>query len=194
MENNYDAIILANGLFPQKEELLSLLKNASRLVCCDGASTKLYEFGKEPNYVIGDMDSISSNLKELWNHILINKPDQNINDLSKAIEFCIEKNHKRIAILGGGGLREDHALANISLLHKHLPMLEQIVMISDFGIFTPICSSKVFKSIKGEQVSIFSLTPDTIISTIGLKYKICSSKLTSWWEGDRKSTRLNSSH
>jgi len=182
MENTYEVVILANGLFPKKKRLLDIIHNAPMLICCDGAASHLYEFGKTPNYVIGDMDSISSSLKELWKDLLIYKTDQNTNDLTKAVEFCIEKGFKNIAILGAGGLREDHALANISLLHLYLPLVEHVEMISDFGTFTPICKTQQFKSKKGEQVSIFSLTPSTIISTQGLKFPICSSQLSSWWE------------
>ena len=178
-----DVVVVANGLFPEREELRNIIRSAPLLVCCDGASSTLMQQGIKPHYIVGDLDSISPAIKKEWSDIIIHIPDQDSNDLTKAVEFAVNKSCKNMLILGAGGLREDHALANISLLHYYLPKLDHVTMISDFGTFTPIVSTTDFKAWKGQQVSIFSMTYDCIISTKGLKYPIQSRKLSSWWKG-----------
>lgn len=179
----YDVLILADGLFPQKEEIQKLIIESSVVVCCDGAAQKLLAFGRMPDYVVGDLDSVTPELKKLYPERMVHRPDQNSNDLTKSVEFCISKGLQKIIIVGATGLREDHTLANISLLHHYSPLVDKVVMISDFGIFTPISKSCEFLSFASQQVSIFSLSTDCAISTVGLKYLIENRSLNSWWEG-----------
>jgi thiamine pyrophosphokinase len=181
--SDIDVVVVANGLFPQKKELIDIIRSAPLLVCCDGASSTLMLHGIKPHYIVGDLDSISPTIKNEWSDLIIHIPDQDSNDLTKAVEFAVKKSCKNMIILGAGGLREDHALANISLLHYYLPKLEHVTMISDFGVFTPIVTTTAFKAWKGQQVSIFSMSYDCVISTKGLKYEIQSRKLSSWWKG-----------
>jgi thiamine pyrophosphokinase len=183
IENDFDVVILANGLFPQHERLRSLIRTAPMLVCCDGAASHLREFGKKPHCVIGDMDSIPEPTRELWKDILVHKENQDNNDLTKAFEYCVEQGCKKVLILGGTGIREDHALANITLLHTYLQRVPKVVMISDFGVFTPIVETTSFQSVVGQPVSLFSLTPDCPISSKGLKYPLDHLQLKSLWNG-----------
>ena len=181
-------IILADGLFPSSERVQNLLKEAEIIVCCDGAARKLLNFGIEPQYIVGDLDSLSEEFKRRFVQKIIMNPDQETNDLTKAVEFCISKNWKQIAILGATGLREDHTLGNISLLCDYKKRLDEVVMISDFGIFTPVLETTTFKSFPGQQVSIFSLNPETKLTFYGLKYPVIHESFTSWWQGTLNSS------
>ena len=57
-------IILAKGDFPKHSIPIRELHNANTIICCDGAINKLVKKGKEPDYIIGDMDSINNELKK----------------------------------------------------------------------------------------------------------------------------------
>jgi len=188
MNKIYKHIILADGLFPSSERVQNLLKEAEIIVCCDGAARKLLNFGIEPDYIIGDLDSLSVELKQRFAPKIVQNSDQETNDLTKAVEFCISKNWKQIAILGATGLREDHTLGNISLLCDYKKRLDEVVMISDFGIFTPVLETTTFKSFLGRQVSIFSLNPETKLTFKGLKYPVTNQSFTSWWQGTLNSS------
>ena len=179
----YDAIILADGLFPERNEIRKLIKECPCVICCDGAAQKLISFGRMPDFVIGDLDSLPMYIKEQLGEKLIHVPDQNTNDLTKAVQFAITKGKKRVLIAGATGLREDHTLGNISLLHHYLKGLDSVEMISDFGRFTPIIYSSTFASFAGQQISFFSLTPNCPISVEGLKYPIDNQTLGEWWVG-----------
>ena len=176
-------IILADGEFPKNEKLLRLLRDSGRVICCDGAALKLHEFGRKPDAIVGDLDSLSDELKGLYNDIIFASSDQETNDLTKAIEYCQMKNYQEIVILGATGLREDHTLGNISLLAEYSLRIKDICLLTDYGRMDAIHKSTNFACLPGQQISIFSLTPDTQISAYGLLYPIESRNFTSWWQG-----------
>lgn len=175
-------VILADGKFPENPQVIHTIKSAETIVCCDGAANKLVSFGLEPTYIAGDLDSITPDLKEKYNDRLYYSPDQETNDLTKAVELCVEKGLDNLYIIGATGLREDHTLANISLLTDYAKTVK-VDMLTDYGVFTPILSTAAFESKKGQQVSVFSLTLDSPLILHGLKYPVVNRPFTSWWQG-----------
>ncbi len=179
---NFQTIILANGAFPEHEIPLSFLQKAERTICCDGATENLLAYGLIPDYIVGDLDSLSDELTSRYADILHHNPDQETNDLTKAIHFCLKNDWKNITILGATGKREDHSLANISLLADYSEAVN-VQMLTDYGVFTAINQSSSFESFPGQQVSFFSLTPETLFSTKNLAYPLNKRALSSWWQG-----------
>lgn len=177
-----EVIILADGMFPEHPVPLALLKSGRSIVCCDGATMKLVAAGLEPTIVIGDMDSLIPEYKITFADRLIHDPDQETNDLTKAVDFCAKNGVKKAFILGATGLREDHTLANISLLALYSAKLE-IEMYTNTGYFIPVSETMLLKSFPGQQISIFSLTPQTSLTLKNLKYPLENRSLLSWWEG-----------
>ena len=178
----YHTVIVANGSFPWHPVPLSLLRKASQIVCCDGATESLLEYGVEPDFIVGDLDSLSQDLQQRYSHCLHHDPDQETNDLTKAVRFCAERQWNEITILGATGKREDHTIGNISLLADYAGYAS-VQIITDYGVFYPLLKSGCFESFAGQQVSIFSLTPDTVFTFQGLKYPITRQTLSSWWQG-----------
>jgi thiamine pyrophosphokinase len=176
-----DAVILANGDFPKHEIPLSILRNNDYIVCCDGAIDKLTPTGIQPKAIVGDCDSLSATNWKKYANIIHQIKEQETNDLTKSVKFCIEKGKKNIIILGATGSREDHTIANISLLADYLEYTTDICMISDYGIFNAIEKNSLFQSIPDQQISIFSLTP-TPLTVENLKYPIKNRILTNWWQ------------
>lgn len=181
MKKEKYTVIIANGRFPQHKIPLSYINKASFIVCCDGAANNFIEQGGTPNAIVGDGDSISEINKQLFSSILHQVTNQDTNDLTKAVLFCIEKGIDNIIIVGGTGKREDHTLGNISLLTEYIDKVK-VKMITNYGIFTPIYQTTVFKSFIGQQVSLFAFS-DKSLSTEGLKYPLKDAKLTNWWQG-----------
>ena len=178
----YHTVILANGAFPRHSVPLSFLRKASRIICCDGATETLLEYDLEPDYIVGDLDSLSQELQQRYSHCLHHDPDQYTNDLTKSVNFCAEKQWNEITILGATGKREDHSLGNISLLTDYAAYVK-VQMITDYGVFTPLLKSARFESFAGQQVSVFSLMPDTVFTFHGLKYPLTGQTISSWWQG-----------
>ncbi len=175
-------IILADGAFPKSEKLKNLLDNAKRIVCCDGAANKLVDSGREPDVIIGDLDSVRPELKIKYRDILIKVSDQDTNDLTKAVNLCVKNGWKDIVILGATGDREDHSIGNISLLASY-SKVANVKILTDYGEFIAINRTAVFNSFPGQQVSVFSICAQLKISSEGLKYPLNEMKLTAWWMG-----------
>jgi len=186
-----EVVILANGLFPKTKRLLDILDSADKIICCDGAVNKLLERGRVPSVIIGDLDSVDKEIKVQYADILVPIADQNTNDLTKAVMWCKENGITKVKILGATGEREDHTLANISLLAHYKQFLE-VNLFTDYGVFIPITESRSFPSFRGQQVSIFSLTPDVEVNSQGLKYPLQNKKLTQWWMGTLNEATGNS--
>lgn len=175
-----ETVILANGKFPDHPIPVGFLLNAKRVICCDGAADSLIDFGLEPFAIVGDCDSVNKRIAEKFNDRLFINTDQDTNDLTKAANWCSERGYNDIVILGATGKREDHTLGNISLLTEYARN-GKIKIVTDSGTFLPVMTSSIIESEKGQQVSIFSINPDTEISASGLKYPLERRKLTNWW-------------
>ncbi|GHT48611.1 thiamine pyrophosphokinase [Bacteroidia bacterium] len=180
---NFKTVVLANGAFPVHETPLSFLRNAERVICCDGATENLLAMGIEPDFIIGDMDSISEDLKLRFESILIHISEQETNDLTKAVNFCCAHDWDSITILGATGKRDDHTIGNISLLANYAREAE-VQLLTDYGVFLPQLQPKAtYESYAGQHVSLFSLHTDTLFTTKNLAYPLENRTLTAWWQG-----------
>lgn len=175
-----ETVILANGEFPSHPIPLTILNNCDYLVCCDGAINNLVRSEKYPDAIVGDCDSLSSENQGKFAHIIHRISEQETNDLSKAVHFCIEQNRKKIVILGATGEREDHTIANVSLLCEYMKDCD-VEMITDYGIFTGIDSPSIFNCKRGQQVSLFCIDK-CVVSSQNLVYPINRQVFTNWWQ------------
>jgi|SRR6185437_1064782 len=177
-------IVIADGEPPKDKYLHKLLKQANCIVCCDGAIDTLEQHKIVPNYIIGDFDSLSSVQKQKYYTILKHLPDQNSNDLTKAVNFAVNELHlDNIVILGATGLREDHCLANLSLLVEYAQNIKNIILLSDYGFFRVYTGKAIINTVPGQQISIFAIHNDTKVTTGGLKWDLNDLVLDSWHKG-----------
>jgi thiamine pyrophosphokinase len=173
-------VIVADGTFPQHEIPLGYLKNAKRIVCCDGSTESLLLYGMLPDAIVGDLDSLSDELVSRFADRIHLDESQDTNDLTKAVTWCREMGYKDIVIVGATGKREDHTLGNISLLADYVKEIN-VIMVTDTGIFRPLLNSSEISSFPGQQVSIFSIDPGTEVTSHGLRYPLTRTKITNWW-------------
>lgn len=146
---SFDAVIVANGVFPSHPVPLSILKDASHIVCCDGAVSHV----PSAEAIVGDGDSVP----EEYRTRLIQVDEQEDNDLTKATRYCLSKGWRRLAYLGATGLREDHTIGNVALLMRYFREMDvEATMYTDYGLFTPARGDRHFTSTKGQQVSILN--------------------------------------
>lgn len=184
-----DTVVLANGEFPSRPIALSILENCKFLVCCDGAINNLTGTDKQPDAIVGDCDSLSGENKKRFADIIHSIPEQETNDLTKAVTFCIQQGRKEITILGATGKREDHTIANISLLCEYMKGCD-VQMITDFGVFNAIDSNSLFESVPAQQVSLFCVDP-CIVTSHNLLYPIKDRIFTNWWQATLNESMSN---
>ena len=164
-------VILANGEFPNHEIPLNQLKEAQSIICCDGAINSLENYNLDPIVIIGDFDSLKESNKKKYQTKLFHIPDQNENDLRKAMQWVDKQNIDKATILGASGKRDDHFLGNIFSLTE-FKTKTLFTMITNYGIFTTIKNETTLQSFKGEQVSLFATDKTIKISSNNLKYNL----------------------
>lgn len=174
MEPVASALVILNGEPPSRSLLYRKWGKYSLKICADGAADFLYKVEVNPDFVIGDLDSISLELKnKLPEKNLIYVPNQNMTDGEKIIYFCIEKKINEIEFLGALGRRLDHALYNIELLKLCLEKSIQAKFLTDHDEIFLINRSISINGEIGERISFFSVFGETIgVKTDGLKYPI----------------------
>jgi len=165
-------LLIANGEFPRRELINDIISHDYSIVCCDGAAQKAYNHNIEPDMVIGDMDSISSELYSKLSDKIIRIDDQNTNDLSKALDWLNENNAESVIIVGANGLRQDHSFGNILVILENRYKYK-ISMITESGRFDLMNTNKQsFKSFEGQPVSIFCMDKNIKLNSKGLKYPL----------------------
>ena len=180
MEQTFDAVLLAGGDYPSAKEALQILHSAPYVVCCDGAADRYIATGRIPDAIVGDGDSISEENREKYAHLLHIIGEQESNDQTKAVRYCMEHDKRRIAIVGATGRREDHTIGNISLLIEYARKGCDVCSFTDHGMFIPCNGDTTLPCRKGQQVSIFAITAKELQAQ-GLLYPIYD--FTNWWQG-----------
>ena len=173
-------VIVADGTFPTHDIPLGYLKNAKRIICCDGSAQNLLLTGMQPDAIVGDMDSLNDELANRFADRIYLDENQDTNDLTKAVSWCSDMGYKDIVIVGATGKREDHTLGNISLLAEYVRSLN-VIMVTETGILRPLLKSSTISCFAGQQVSIFSIDPETEVTSFGLRYPLNKTKILNWW-------------
>lgn len=174
-------VILANGAFPTGTAPLTALRRARKIICCDGAADQLITATDlKPAWIVGDLDSLSLAVRERFADRLALSGEQETNDLSKAFRFCLGRRWRDLVVLGATGGREDHTLANLSLL-VDFARESLVTALTDMGVFTPVLGSTHFSSFPGQQVSVFSFDPQVRVYSEGLKYPLETVSFSRWW-------------
>lgn len=177
--------VLANGAVPCHQTPLKILADADMLVCCDGALSTARRLGREPDFVVGDGDSISPADRQALGDRFVHVAEQDTNDLAKAFRFTCRSTatQSAIAILGATGLREDHALGNIFRLVDFTAEAPDTVIYTDSGTFEVLRGERTFACRPGDAVSVFAPIPDTAVTSQGLEWPLDGVSLASLWSG-----------
>ncbi len=161
---------LVVGNRPLSSKVIELAKN-SLVVAADAGADRLLKFNIVPDWIIGDLDSISEKaITKLEDWTITNKDIQKT-DLEKAVDYAFEKGVKEIVIIGWEGGRIDHTLAALGMAFD-----PRIKLIDDK--FTVYCVDGE-KRIKGKENTLFSLIamPEARVSVNGARWNLQHEKL-----------------
>ena len=190
-------VIICDGTFPKTEYPRYLIRTADFIICCDGALKKFLRnstgiFGSErlPDLVIGDMDSLSGNMKAKYRDIIVKVDEQEHNDQTKAVRWALSniEGLSRIYIIGASGGRLDHTIGNASLLMEYTRLFDldskgiTIESVTDNGSAFAINDTVEFDCGIGRQVSIFSPDNSLRIKSSGLEYRTDDVVFDNWWK------------
>lgn len=170
-------IVALNGAYPHPERTLSLLAGAERIVAADGGASWLAQQGRQPDVLVGDMDSVApallARLEAAGCRVVRHRRDKDETDGELALLEALALGAKRITLLGAWGGRSDHALANLGLLA--LPELAEVPA----AIFDGVSWLWLLRGageVQGEEGDVVSLLPwggDALgVTTEGLAYPL----------------------
>lgn len=132
----------------------------------------------EPNYLIGDFDSINKDILEKYEKTKIQivrlNPEKDLTDTHSAINLAIEKEAKNITIIGAIGTRLDHTIANIHTLKIAIDKKINIKIINETNEITLINHDTKIKNTKTyKYISLIPLTTTVEGVTLrGFKYPL----------------------
>ena len=165
------SVILCDGDIPDKEQILSELKDAEHFIAADGGANRAIELNLQPDIITGDFDSYIVTGKE--KATVIKNPDQETNDLEKALSIALKSNSTHVVVLGATGKRVDHTLKNLSVLLQFNDKFDHICFKDKFS------SIKIVKSPFRDEfpfpssLSLFPLSGEVSgITTRGLRYPL----------------------
>ena len=110
----------ANGALTANS-ISSFIFNSAYCICADRGAVIAEKFGKNPDYLVGDMDSIPAELLQKYQKTGVPQklfqPEKDYTDgeiaLNYAVNYAKEHDIKKICVIGACGGRLDHTLANI---------------------------------------------------------------------------------
>lgn len=172
MRNPKHALIICNGEMPSQKLLAPLLKKKPFIICADGGANKARAFNILPDFIIGDLDSITQKTRYYFSSVpIVHNSDQNSTDLEKALNHLLVNSFSSATIIGATGDRPDHTMSNFSILMKYHRKLS--LQFFDERCTAEIIRKKIrFKAEIGQQVSILPMGRCVGITTQGLKFPL----------------------
>lgn len=153
------------------------------IIGADGGCNHLHKMNINPNYVIGDLDSINKDLVDYYKNrnVLFKTYPSNKDETDS--EICVylakELKAKKIDFYGGLGGRIDHTLANIGLMHYVREMnMEPRIITSEEEITTIKNEEIILHGKRGDTISIVPIMTDANNITLKkLEYPLNNAKI-----------------
>ncbi len=124
------AVIFANGEISDLERLKAILRKDDFLIAADGGGRYLQRLGLVPALLLGDLDSISKPMQEVFQgqgtKIQQFPAKKDDTDLEIAVRSAIENGCDEILVCAALGGRFDHSLANLAILRRKYSKAVQV--------------------------------------------------------------------
>ncbi|MCL2446469.1 MAG: thiamine diphosphokinase [Oscillospiraceae bacterium] len=146
-------------------------------IAADGGLHHLQAWGVEPDYLIGDMDSLQSELPSGISHVKY-PAEKDDTDLALALEEALRRGYTRVVLTGCTGGRADHTFANLQLLVQAAKRGVQAVMLDEDYTLTALVGPGELTLQSHGTVSVFAYGERAEGVTItGMKYEIANETL-----------------
>ena len=171
------AVIFGNGEPPSRALAREAVDGAGLVVAADGGADGALAVGIMPDLVVGDLDSLSNSSRSLIGaERVVRDEDPDKTDLQKALEACIARSATEALVLGVGGGRADHALANLSMLLIYRDKLSVKFVDERFTIIA-VRKEESFVGPEGTVVSLVALGECSGVTTKGLRWDLSDATL-----------------
>ena len=174
------ALIVGNGEPPSRELFAACAREAELILCADGGANTASAYGYAPDYIVGDLDSVSSQSKAALaaNRVVLVDPEGNVGtDGQKVLNHAVALGVTEAVLVGFTGRRTDHLLGNLSLLKPFADRLA-LRMVDDYCDIRLIDRCIRFRADIGQKISLCPLDGTAEgITTEGLKWALRSENL-----------------
>lgn len=172
-------LILCNGQMPPKGLVRRYINEDVLFIAADGGGNKAFEMGYVPEVIIGDLDSFDPTKLSGFTQVkLIKDPDQETNDLEKALAYLVNEGIKEAFILGATNMRLDHSLKNLSVMLQFNESFSRLEMVDEFGSCFILPKKFIGNYEIGTTLSLVPLSGEVQdIVTKGLKYPLNNESL-----------------
>jgi len=170
MKNGKIMAIIANGEIPEAA-LRKQIPAADTIIAADGGAEICRSLHLTPDYIVGDLDSISSEIRQVFPKTeIVQISEQETSDLEKALDFAISLSPTLIRIFGALGKRSDHALYNLLLLAER-KFDSRIELYDNFGFWQILYpGTHILSGKPAETISLFALQQITGLCLNGFVY------------------------
>jgi thiamine pyrophosphokinase len=166
------ALLFVNGEVTANE--ISKIKSTQFIlvIAADGGASHALRFGYQPQHVVGDLDSITPEIKkQLSKTQFLQDPSQHLNDLEKALKFCEIEEVKHLTVLGISGKRLDHTLNNLSVISRFDQKFKLRILDAHSEIFL-VRQSWQYSGKEKQLISLIPLGTVEGITTEGLAFAL----------------------
>jgi thiamine pyrophosphokinase len=168
------ALIVGNGEPLSPELFEELMADGPLLLCADGGANAVARYGRVPDYVVGDLDSVTEENRDGLpdERLILVDADDTGTDLQKALRQVRGLGVTEATLIGVTGGRTDHTLWNLSLL-KLFGGDMALRIVDDYCEIRLIRGAIHFRAEVGQKISLSPLSGEVVgIRTAGLKFEL----------------------
>ena len=174
------ALIVGNGEPPSRELFATCAREAELILCADGGANTAQCYGYAPDYIVGDLDSVSRQSKAdlAADRLVLIDPEGDVGtDGQKVLNHAVALGVTEAVLLGFTGRRTDHLLGNLSLLKTFADRLA-LRLVDDHCDIRLINRCIRFRAAIGQKISLCPLHGAAEgIETRGLKWPLRAESL-----------------
>lgn len=169
-ETERACLLILNGEIPELGPVKALAAKARGVLCADGGARHAIRLKIEPDFVVGDMDSLPHPLPPWRRTVYWCDFNENLSDFEKALNFARELGCRRVYVAGALGGRTDQTLVNLALIERFSAKLEIILI--DRGTARLLGPGRHVLDLR--RGAIFSLLacPRAVVSLSGARYPL----------------------
>lgn len=162
----YRSVLCLDGEFP-----FEFLKHATLpLIAADGAANALIANGLKTSVIVGDCDSVRTELLEQYPHVC--DRSQETTDFEKAFAYLKKENLLPTIVVGMSGGCLDRILSNVLIFSQ-----TNALFLSDTLIGFALMGKRTFDWEVDTKVSLFGC-PSAIVTSRGLRWELNRTELT----------------
>lgn len=166
VQSRHGVTVIGGGLVTP-EDLALALRVAPTLIAADGGADRAFALGMPPDWVIGDLDSISDSARgRMRPDRVLHISEQDSTDFNKCL---MRIDAPFVVAVGFAGLRLDHTLAALTTLIRaeHL----RVILLASDDIAFPAPRRLTLPLMPGTRVSLYPMGPARGTSS-GLEWPI----------------------